>query len=284
MRDVAILGLAGPLLAACGSAAAPASQGAESQSHAEASNVEPSTEGHPAAEGPHWTYEGSQGPDHWAELDPSFATCATGKSQSPIDIATEPQGPGPESIVFDYKPSPLSIVNNGHTIQVDYEPGSTLTLDSTPYQLLQFHFHVPSEHTLKGNQFPMEIHLVHRSAEGQLAVVGGLFYGGVMNKPMVMASVAKNAHLDLVWQDFPPNGVRIQSRDSVKADDLLPVDRRYVTYEGSLTTPPCSEGVRWILLTSPMVVASSHIEKFTSVIGRNARPVQALNGRQIGGG
>jgi carbonic anhydrase len=281
LRQAALAAMAAPLLAACGRAAAPQAKRIDSPTAGEASAAEPAAS---AAEGPHWGYQGDEGPQRWAELDPTFATCAGGRAQSPIDLPTNVQPAKLGSIELDYKPTRLSILNNGHTIQVNYDPGSTLTLDGTPYELLQFHFHVPGEHTIGGSHYPMEIHLVHRAADGAVAVVAGLSYGGVRNKPMVMASEARNRMLDLVWQDIPPSGVRIQGKDSINVLDLLPVDRRYVTYEGSLTTPPCTEGVRWIVLTTPTVVTSPQVDKFVSVVGRNARPVQPLNGRRIGGG
>jgi carbonic anhydrase len=278
------LGLLTPLLAACSRGAAPKpAEGAGAAPGRDETAAEKAGE-HTASEGPHWTYEGDEGPEHWADIDPAFAPCSGGLRQSPLDLTRKAGTSDLETIVFDYKPTQLNVVNNGHTVQVDYDPGSRLILNNTPYDLVQFHFHVPSEHRLNGMEFPMEAHLVHRASDGSLAVVGMLFYGGVINKPYVMAAMIKTPVLDTIWQDMPSKGSRVASKNTVNVADLLPVDRQYITYEGSLTTPPCTEGVRWILLTTPSVVGLVHTEKFISVVGRNARPVQPLNGRQPGGG
>src|SRR5207244_3770451 len=172
LRDAAVAGLVVPFLAACGGRAAsvehkPAEEGAH----------EAAGEGHAAAEehvaaGPHWTYEGSEGPDAWAKIDPSFASCSGGRGQSPVDLPIRTGGSALREIAFDYKPTHLNVTNNGHTVQVDYDPGSGMAVDGKRYDLVQFHFHVPSEHRLSGTEFPMEVHLVHRASDGSLAVIG----------------------------------------------------------------------------------------------------------------
>ncbi len=288
LRDAALLGVFGSLLAACGRSAAPAERkaGAEPGEHETAASGEAQAAGeaHAAAAGPHWAYEGSEGPDVWGSLDPSFATCSGGRSQSPIDLPLHAGAAGITQIVFDYKPTKLNLANNGHTIQAEYDPGSTMSLDGKRYELLQFHFHVPSEHRLGGIEYPMEAHLVHRASDGALAVVGVFFYGGLRDKPGIAASTAKTPVLDKLWQSLPSKGVTIRKADTVDVSGLLPFDRSYVTYEGSLTTPPCTEGVRWLLLTTPVLAGQSHVEKFLAIVGRNARPPQPLNGRMVGGG
>lgn len=282
LKDLAALGLLAPLLAACGGSSAPkVAERTEAPAAEAVASAEPTESSH-AAEGPHWTYEGDEGPEHWGDLDPSFGTCAMGQGQSPVDLHPPAQGPDIDSIVFDYQPTKLNMVNNGHTIQVMYDPGSFLVLDDQRYELQQFHFHVPSEHHLNGLEFPMEAHLVHRSDEGNLAVVAVMFYGGVINKPRVMASIINTPTLNTIWAEFPSKGAKVASTDTVNVASLLPVDRRYMTYQGSLTTPPCTEGVRWIVLTAPVVVGLDHLEKFTSLVGRDNRPIQPLNGRDVG--
>jgi len=225
----------------------------------------------PHAGKPHWSYEGATGPDHWGELAPSCILCKTGKAQSPIDIAnTTPATLVP--IEVNYKPVPLSIVNNGHTIQVDYAPGSSMKIGGEEYQLLQFHFHTPSEHTVKGNAFAMEGHLVHKSATGVLAVIGVLMDRG-----------AASAFIGKLWEHLPikkgerntPAGV------TVNAAGLLPKSMGRYSYMGSLTTPPCSEGVVWNVLKSPIAVSDEQVAAFAAIFKHNARPVQPLNGRVV---
>jgi carbonic anhydrase len=288
LRDAVLLGLFVPLLAACGRSAAPAERkpAAEpAEQEAAASGAAHAAGGEQAAAaGPHWDYGGSEGPDVWGSLDPSFATCSGGRSQSPIDLPLHAGASGITQIVFDYKPTKLNLANNGHTIQADYDPGSTMSLDGKRYELLQFHFHVPSEHRLGGIEFPMEVHLVHRASDGALAVLGAFFYGGLRDKPGIMASTAKTPVLDKLWEAWPSKGGKVSKADTVDVSELLPFDRSYLTYEGSLTTPPCTEGVRWLLLTTPVLAGQSHVEKFLAIVGRNARPPQPLNGRIVGAG
>lgn len=180
-----------------------------------------------AASGPvHWTYEGAEGPEFWGELRPD-SLCSTGQEQTPIDApATAPTNPA--DITFNYQPTALTIFNNGHTVQVNYDEGSSIDVGGKTYNLKQFYFHTPSEHTLKGQPTDLEMHLVHQSADGQLAVVGVMLKQG-----------AENSTYAPVFNNMPGavNDV------TVNAADLLPAERTYYRYNGSLTTPPCSEGV-----------------------------------------
>ena len=221
-------------------------------------------------EKPHWGYTGEIGPAHWADLSEEWKLARDGKEQSPIDITDAQQGELPQ-IEYQYGPTRINVVNNGHTIQVNYDEGSSITLDGKTYRLLQFHFHAPSEHTINGESFDMEVHLVHKSDEGELAVIGVMFKPGEIN-----------GYLQPLWKHFPTeSGEEKHSEDMFGAGSLLPEGASYYTYQGSLTTPPCSENVRWLVLTEPLEVSAEQIEAFTSIYSGNNRPVQPLNDRVI---
>ncbi len=222
---------------------------------------------------PHWTYEtgSEEGPANWGELSEEFALCSTGKTQSPIDVAAT-IAVDISDIEFNYGPSALNILNNGHTIQVMYDAGSSITYNGVTYDLVQFHFHHPSEHTLNGDVAPMEIHFVHRDANNNLAVVG----------VMLMAGDADSAAYADVFANLPPEEAEVTTLDAtVSAMDMLPAAKTYFTYTGSLTTPPCSEGVRWLLLDTPIELSVAQIEAFAAIFEVNARPVQPVNARDI---
>ena len=221
----------------------------------------------------HWSYAGESGPSHWAELDSGFAACGSGKAQSPIDIRTRHlHGESLPPLVFDYRPSPLHVIDNGHSIQVDVDPGSLLRVGNDTYKLVQFHFHHPSEERIDGKAAQMDVHLVHRDSEGRLAVVAVLLEIG-----------DENQALDVVWDHLPKDKDRKTDFEDVRVDPaaLLPTNRGYFTYTGSLTTPPCSEGVRWIVLKSPSTLSKAEIATFATRYPNDARPVQKLNGRQV---
>lgn len=224
-----------------------------------------------AGHGPKWDYDGKEGPDHWGELDPAFEVCKNGKNQSPIDITGKGEA-ALDPIEFNYQPAPLSIVNNGHTIQVNLPKGSTITTGGKKYDLLQFHFHNPSEHKAEGKASEMEVHFVHKNAEGGLAVVGVF-----MNKGK------ENAAIKNIWGHLPAKAGKEQQVKDVKVNpaDLLPANKAYVNYPGSLTTPPCSEGVNWHVMKEPIEVSEEQIKKFGTIIKESARPVQPLNGRAV---
>ncbi len=218
----------------------------------------------------HWSYGGSDNPERWGKISNDFALCEQGHGQSPINIQNAVSD-RPLPIAFDYQPSPLEVVNNGHTIQVNYAQGSSITIGDEKFSLLQFHFHTPSEHFIKSDAFPLELHLVHRSESGQLAVVGVMLEQGKAN-PLI----AK------IWEQIPAVGKVNKLGDRlINAQDLLPKNRSYYSYEGSLTTPPCSEGVKWNVMTDPITVSEEQIEKFTSIYQVDARPVQALYDRKV---
>ena len=225
------------------------------------------------AEPHHWSYSGKTGPSHWTELDAKNSACNTGRNQSPIDIRTrDVGGENLPALTFDYRPSPLHIIDNGHSIQVDVEPGSFLRIGEKSYQLVQFHFHHPSEERINGKAADMVAHLVHRDSEGALAVVAVLLNRGKAND-MVEA----------LWQHLPKQKEHELDFSAVKIDpaELLPADHSYFTYTGSLTTPPCTEGVRWIVLKSPSSLSKGEIATFAAHYPNDARPVQKLNGRKV---
>jgi carbonic anhydrase len=234
------------------------------------------------AEASTWSYQGAAGADFWGDIAPEFQTCSSGQAQSPINIPTNTptniEGSGftlnVGSLDLNYQNTPLAIVNNGHTIRVDYQPGSTLTLDGEVYELLQFHFHQPSEHLISGKAEAMEAHFVHRNKiTGDLVVLAVLMAEGEMNRS-----------LDSIWQQILPADSPIaQISDlTINALQLLPENsRQYYRYQGSLTTPPCSEIVTWLVLKQPVSVSKSQLTKFFAAIGNNARPVQALNRRSL---
>lgn len=218
----------------------------------------------------HWGYEGHGGPGHWGELSRKFHTCKEGKSQSPIDISSSKDG-GKAPITLAYKASAKNIVNNGHTIQVNMNKGSSITVGGKTYALLQFHFHTPSEHTINGKPADMVAHLVHKSADGKLAVIGVLMNKGKEN-PAIAA----------FWRHMPKKAdARRNLKVKYAAQDLLPRDLSYYNYSGSLTTPPCTEGVNWIVLKTPVEVSEAQIKQFSSLMHHNARPTQPLHGRVI---
>jgi len=219
----------------------------------------------------HWSYEGHGGPAQWAELEKDYATCGLGKIQSPINI-TETKKEKLAEIEFSYQPSTLKLLNNGHTIQVNVADGSSIKIDADQYKLVQYHFHTPSEEQVQGKYFAMVAHLVHKNAAGQLAVVAVLFEQG-----------RENEALKPVWSKLPEKESIEQAfaETKVNAAQLLPATKGYYAFEGSLTTPPCSEGVRWLVLKQPVELSAQQLAQFRSIIHSNARPVQPLNGRVV---
>jgi carbonic anhydrase len=221
----------------------------------------------------HWSYQGATGPSKWGTMEHEFATCKLGKYQSPIDI--EEQGVKKADLApirFDYKPSALKIIDNGHTVQVNYARGSTITVGGKTYELVQFHFHRPSEEKINGKTFDMVVHLVHKNSEGKLAVVAVLVKNGSAN-PLI----------DTLWKNLPAakDKERVVEGTRIDAGELLPADKAYYTFAGSLTTPPCSEEVTWYVLKSPVEFSTNEIQRFAKLYPMNARPVQPLNGRVI---
>lgn len=220
--------------------------------------------------GPHWSYEGAAGPEHWGTLSPEFETCGFGHQQTPIDLATAVEGDA-GALGFSYRPLPLRLVNNGHTIQVNADRGCAITIGETGYDLVQMHFHHPSEHVIDGRAFDMEAHLVHRSAAGGLAVVGIFIETG-----------AHNAVLDDIFAAMPSaEGPEVAVAGTFDPESLLPARRAAFRYQGSLTTPPCSEGLTWTVFREPITASPEQIATFAAIFPNNARPVQPRNDRTL---
>jgi carbonic anhydrase len=229
-------------------------------------------ENHAAAPGApaHWSYEGDTGPEHWGMLQPDFKTCQLGLEQTPIDLAAAVKGEA-GVMALDYKPLPLRIVNNGHTIQVNADAGCAGVIGGTRYDLLQFHFHHPSEHLLSGKRFDLECHFVHRSSAGDLAVVGVFIRPG-----------EKNIALQPIWDAMPRHeGPEMRTGGSVNPAALLPKGTSYFRYMGSLTTPPCSEGLTWTVFRDPIEASPEQIKRFAALFPNNARPLQDRNRRLL---
>ena len=233
-----------------------------------------------AHEAPHWSYEEAAGPARWNTLNADWRICGEGRNQSPIDIekTAAPNSPASKE---EFKPASLNIthhehaadvINNGHSIQVNDAGGDTLRIGDRQFQLLQYHFHSPSEHTVGGRHYPMEMHLVHRSADGQLAVVGVFIEEG-----------ETNAAFGPICSNLPKSEGLEYHLEHLKGDigSLLPGDRTAYRYDGSLTTPPCSEGVKWIVMTTPIQLSSQQLGAFRAIIKDNIRPTQPLNGRAV---
>lgn len=229
----------------------------------------------------HWGYGGETGPDRWSSLTPVYALCGEGKSQSPINIV-ESVAQTAASWNFDYKTTSLriahnehmeEIIDNGHTIQVTVDEGSTFTFDDKPYELKQFHFHTPSEHTLDGKHAPMEMHMVHQNQDGSLAVVGILFSEGD----------APNENFAKIVANLPNSKGEEKHLEDIRLElDVHLPDHNYAYhYLGSLTTPPCSEGVQWLVLQQPIVLTKDQIAEFSKRIGPNNRPTQQVNDRTV---
>ena len=221
---------------------------------------------------PHWGYAGEADAAHWASLCKEFKKCGEGDRQSPIDIETVvlKEVPG-NRLDFQYHPSPVDVQNNGHTIEVDIEATNSLTIGGHSYLLKQFHFHEPAEHRLDGVLFPMEMHLVHADSSGKLAVVGVFIQEGF-----------PNAALDEIWQRLPGQAAEhVHAPHALDLAKLFPQGHSFFHYEGSLTTPPCTEGVQWYVLKAPLTLSKLQIEKFRQLYHGNNRPVQAANHRPV---
>ncbi len=225
------------------------------------------------AESSHWSYEGDEGPTHWGDISEVYHVCKEGRNQSPIDLKDGVHANLPE-LVFDYYSLPNRIVNNGHTIQLDIEPGSYLNIPSQnkQYALMQFHFHSPSEHTVDGRSFAMEMHFVHADKAGALAVVGVLVEEGEENP--ILKKLRHFVPTHAGESSEPPEGI--------EETNLIPPSHDYFYYSGSLTTPPCSEGVSWMILKNPLNASAEQIANFKTLLGPvSNRPVQPQNSRMI---
>ncbi|STE15016.1 carbonic anhydrase family protein [Citrobacter sp. wls718] len=221
----------------------------------------------------HWSYEGEGSPEHWGALSEEYKTCQAGMNQSPINIDTTLTAHLPP-LTIHYTDGPATLINNGHTIQAGLKASTkdSVTIDGIPFILQQFHFHAPSENTVHGKHYAMEAHLVHKDAKGDVAVVAVMFDIGT-----------ENAELNKLWATMPEQAeqdVRVTTQMDLNA--LLPIDKTYWRFSCSLTTPPCTEGVTWIILKHPMTLSEVQLKKFTQTMHHNNnRPEQPLNGRVI---
>jgi carbonic anhydrase len=223
-----------------------------------------------SAESVHWSYEGEAGPAKWGDLDAADKACGIGLQQSPIDIERPIRSQLPP-LRLNWVKSADTIINNGHTIQLNFAEGSTLTVGDAKYKLVQVHFHRPSEHTIGGKDFPMEAHFVHRADSGGLAVVG-----------VLMAEGRPNAAFSRLVKTMPAaEGPAVKADAGIHPKSLLPARLSYYRYSGSLTTPPCSEVVEWLLLTDPIHVSAADVAAFAKFYPMNARPVQKDNRRYV---
>ena len=218
-----------------------------------------------------WGYTGLEGPEYWWELDATYLLCSEGKNQSPVNLTAMIESVLPP-IAINYQSGGNEILNNGHTIQVNYNPGSAITVNEHEFELKQFHFHAPSENTIEGHSYPMEVHFVHADKDGNLAVIAVMFKAG-----------EKNAELEKAWAHMPEKaGEKVALPKSVDANILLPHDYDYYRFNGSLTTPPCSEGVWWLVMKYFDTASKEQIDRFVHTMHHpNNRPVQPANARSI---
>ncbi len=223
-----------------------------------------------------WSYEGTTGAEHWGDLDPAYAACKTGKEQSPIDIRNAEKADLP-ALRFEYKSGPLKyLINNRHTIRVNYHDapgtGNFLIVGGKRYQLTQFHFHRPSEEYVDGKPYDMVVHLMHEASDGEVAGVAVLLQTG-----------SANATIQKIWEHMPTTEDKEEEIAGVEVNPagLLPQDTAYYTYMGSVTAPPCREGVRWFVLKSPVDISAEEIDAFAKFYPHDVRPVQPLNGRVV---
>jgi len=221
-----------------------------------------------------WSYAGKTAPRYWGALSPEFATCKNGKNQSPIDLrdATALGTQGLASLDIVYKPVPLKIINNGHSVQVSYPLGSYIKVGDHRFELMQYHFHTPSEHYKEGFAYPMEMQFVHRDGDGNLAVIAVLFQEGERNPILdgLLKRLPKEVGKQAIFNELKLNPV-----------NFIPANTEFYKYSGSLTTPPCTEGVYWMVFKQPIEASAEQIMKMNELMGENARPVQPMFSRDL---
>lgn len=228
-----------------------------------------------AQSGAPWGYDGRTGPELWNRLDPSYATCGRGHAQSPINIHHARLDKGLQPIEFHYLAGPVKIENNGHYLAVHVDPGSYIVAGGVRYDLIEYDFHRPSEHTVNGKLSDMEVELIHRSAEGKIAIVSVLFLEDANNPNATLAALAPNLPAKA--------GTSEAVTDMISTAGLLPADHGYWTYTGSLTTPPCTEGVLWLVMEQTMTLSRTQLRAFSAIYAHNTRPTQELDGRRLEG-
>jgi carbonic anhydrase len=217
-----------------------------------------------------WGYEGEESAAHWSMRSSAYMACEAGSHQSPINISMPDHSRHQERLVFHYRSGFVRALDNGHTIQVNLPPGNELYLNGRTYFLSQLHFHDPSEHHVDGQIYQMEIHLVHQDRKGHVAVIGVLVEAGLPNQS-----------LSNIWAMLPMKAGELGAEHPFNPQDLIPPNSHHFSYHGSLTTPPCTEGVQWIVLRDPISMSAQQIAQFISVVGHNARPSQPIHDRKI---
>jgi carbonic anhydrase len=221
---------------------------------------------------PHWDYVGKYGPVNWGKIDPAWRACSAGKEQSPIDIRGAKLNKTLPPIEFHYLAGAVTIENTGHTIQINVNPGSYIVAGGTRYDLVQFHFHHPGEEAVHGKLADMVVHLVHKSADGKLAVIAVRLHEDTSDA---------NATLSTLWAKLPTQSGQKNNIPLLNPGGLLPADRGYWTFMGSLTTPPCTEGVRWFVFEQEVVISREQLNQFSQLYPINSRPLQDTHGRRI---
>lgn len=217
-----------------------------------------------------WSYSGENGPANWGSISPEFENCTNGQRQSPINIVPNLNG-NLQPLDISYEANGTNISNNGRNVQISFEPGSDLVIGINRYQLSQVHFHTPGEHQINGQNFEMKAHFVHTDSEGNIVVLAVLYELG-----------SENRELNNAWSVIPSNSDSNALSTSVNAEALLPEDQDYFQFVGSMTSPPCLEGLSWIVLKNAAQVSSEQIDTLRNVIPEaNNRPVQAVNGRVV---
>jgi len=226
---------------------------------------------HAQQPGAAWTYYGRKGPSSWGKLDPAYAACSKGKEQSPIDIRNARRNPALQPIEFHYISGPVTLVNTGITVRVDVAPGGYIVFNGLRYDLVEFHCHHPAEDLINGKLSDLQIDLMHKSADGRKAIIGVRVNEGRVN-----------GALAALWPSLPATpGGKATIQDFFDPLGLLPLDRSYWTYPGSMTVPPCTEGVQWIAMQTPTELAQDQLETFAQLYRDNARPPQPIRGRKI---
>lgn len=233
----------------------------------------PAAPAHGGGHAVHWSYSGEGGPQNWGDLDDRYHQCKVGKNQSPIDLrdAKAIGTSGLPELDIHYRPVPMKIINNGHTVQINFPLGSYIKVGGHRFELLQFHFHTPSEHQKEGFSYPMEVHLVHKDGDGNLAVMGILFQEGEANPFLqdIVDHLPTKVKEESMYREVEVNPVR-----------LLPTNKKFYKYSGSLTTPPCSEGVYWMVFKFPIEASYEQLKAMNELMGDNARPAQGMFARE----
>lgn len=236
----------------------------------QASDVPTSPAPQHASDSPHWAYKGEEGMDHWGMLSHGYMRCETGSHQSPIDLTMPSEVRTPERLQFHYRQTDIQAMHNGHSIQVRVSPGNELHVNGRTYRLMQFHFHEPSEHHIEGKSFPFELHLVHRDRTGHIVVVALLADLG-----------AGHPGLLSLWPSLPMHAGESVASRVLDLSTLIPNNLHHFAYHGSLTTPPCTEGVHWIVMQDKISIAQAQIDQFVTLVGHNARAIQPIHDRRV---